>query len=289
MFVFPYVVGFLLEWLLNLFNNYFIALIAVTILLKIATMLLDAIGAKMSSKYTKLIPQVDAIKNSGGDVHQVEAELTELYKQNNIKTINFLAKPLATFINLCLITGFIKALFSPLTYMLRFPKEILTTLSTACGTGSQMAMLALFNSDSGVFASVLNSDYFQKLETMSHQMIVGGWDLSVIPTVKYLFWLPVIALTIRVVQIVMSAVYSYLMYKKFGGDVKKIKRGLIVNLITFAMFSTLVFAVPAGLSVYYITSSILNIFVSTFNFIKNMNPKTVEGDTIAISSVDNNL
>lgn len=269
MYLIPYAVGFLLELLLKLFNNYFTALLIVTVLLKIVTMLLDLAGAKASEKYTKLKPQVEAIKNGGGDVHQVEAGLTELYEKNNVKTINFLAKPIMTMLNLLLITGFIKALFSPLSYMLRFSKELLATLSVACGTSSQMNMLAMFNADSGVFATTLNASDFAKLEMLSKRMIVGGWDLSVVPTVKYLFWLPVIALTIRVLQIIMSSVYTYLMCKRYNGDMKRVKRGLIVNLVSFALFSTLVFTVPAGLSVYYITSSVLNIVVSTVAFLKD--------------------
>lgn len=274
MYLFPYVIGFALQGLINLFNNYFVALVVVAVVLKVITMLITNAGNKLSSKYKKLLPQIEKIKNTAGDVHQVEAGLTKLYEENGVKEINFFAGPVTTFIVVMLITGFIKALFSPLKYMYRFPKEILASLAEACGTGSQMSMLAMFNSDSTIFANVLNEQYYDKLSTLSNSMIVGGWDLSVVPSAKYLIWLPIIALTVRVLQIIISVVSSYVADKKNGTGTKKTKKDLVFSLISLALFSTLVFNVPAGLSVYYIISSVIDMFVSDYTFVKNMKKKT---------------
>lgn len=274
MYLFPYVIGFALQGLINLFNNYFVALVVVAVVLKVITMLITNAGNKLSSKYKNLLPQVEKIKNTAGDVHQVEAGLTKLYEENGVKEINFFAGPVTTFIVVMLITGFIKALFSPLKYMYRFPKEILASLAEACGTGSQMSMLAMFNSDSTMFANVLNEQYYDKLSTLSSSMIVGGWDLSVVPSAKYLIWLPIIALSVRVLQIIISVVSSYVADKENGTGTKKTKKNLVFSLISLALFSTLVFNVPAGLSVYYIISSVIDMFVSDYTFVKNMKKKT---------------
>lgn len=274
MYLFPYVIGFALQGLINLFNNYLVALVVVAVVLKVITMLITNAGNKLSSKYKKLLPQVEKIKNTAGDVHQVEAGLTKLYEENGVKEINFFAGPVTTFIVVMLITGFIKALFSPLKYMYRFPKEILASLAEACGTGSQMSMLAMFNSDSTIFANVLNEQYYNKLSTLSSSMIVGGWDLSVVPSAKYLIWLPIIALSVRVLQIIISVVSSYVADKENGTGTKKTKKNLVFSLISLALFSTLVFNVPAGLSVYYIISSVIDMFVSDYTFVKNMKKKT---------------
>lgn len=274
MYLFPYVIGFALQGLINLFNNYFVALVVVAVVLKVITMLITNAGNKLSSKYKKLLPQVEKIKNTAGDVHQVEAGLTKLYEENGVKEINFFAGPVTTFIVVMLITGFIKALFSPLKYMYRFPKEILASLAEACGTGSQMSMLAMFNSDSTIFANVLNEQYYNKLSTLSSSMIVGGWDLSVVPSAKYLIWLPIIALSVRVLQIIISVVSSYVADKENGTGTKKTKKNLVFSLISLALFSTLVFNVPAGLSVYYIISSVIDMFVSDYTLVKNMKKKT---------------
>lgn len=274
MYLFPYVIGFALQGLINLFNNYFVALVVVAVVLKVITMLITNAGNKLSSKYKKLLPQVEKIKNTAGDVHQVEAGLTKLYEENGVKEINFFAGPVTTFIVVMLITGFIKALFSPLKYMYRFPKEILASLAEACGTGSQMSMLAMFNSDSTIFVNVLNEQYYNKLSTLSSSMIVGGWDLSVVPSAKYLIWLPIIALSVRVLQIIISVVSSYVADKENGTGTKKTKKNLVFSLISLALFSTLVFNVPAGLSVYYIISSVIDMFVSDYTLVKNMKKKT---------------
>lgn len=274
MYLFPYVIGFALQGLINLFNNYFVALVVVAVVLKVITMLITNAGNKLSSKYKKLLPQVEKIKNTAGDVHQVEAGLTKLYEENGVKEINFFAGPVTTFIVVMLITGFIKALFSPLKYMYRFPKEILASLAEACGTGSQMSMLAMFNSDSTIFANVLNEQYYNKLSTLSSSMIVGGWDLSVVPSAKYLIWLPIIALSVRVLQIIISVVSSYVADKENGTGTKKTKKNLVFSLISLALFSTLVFNVPAGLSVYYIISSVIDMFVSDYTLVKNKKKKT---------------
>lgn len=274
MYLFPYVIGFALQGLINLFNNYFVALVVVAVVLKVITMLITNAGNKLSSKYKKLLPQVEKIKNTAGDVHQVEAGLTKLYEENGVKEINFFAGPVTTFIVVMLITGFIKALFSPLKYMYRFPKEILASLAEACGTCSQMSMLAMFNSDSTIFANVLNEQYYNKLSTLSSSMIVGGWDLSVVPSAKYLIWLPIIALSVRVLQIIISVVSSYVADKENGTGTKKTKKNLVFSLISLALFSTLVFNVPAGLSVYYIISSVIDMFVSDYTLVKNMKKKT---------------
>lgn len=275
MYLFPYVIGFALQGLINLFNNYFVALVVVAVVLKVITMLITNAGNKLSSKYKKLLPQVEKIKNTAGDVHQVEAGLTKLYEENGVKEINFFAGPVTTFIVVMLITGFIKALFSPLKYMYRFPKEILASLAETCGTGSQMSMLAMFNSDNTIFANVLNEQYYDKLSTLSNSMIVGGWDLSVVPSAKYLIWLPIIALTVRVLQIIISVVSSYVADKKNGTGTKKTKKDLVFSLISLALFSTLVFNVPAGLSVYYIISSVIDMFVSDYTLVKNKKKKTL--------------
>lgn len=275
MYLFPYVIGFALQGLINLFNNYFVALVVVAVVLKVITMLITNAGNKLSSKYKKLLPQIEKIKNTAGDVHQVEAGLTKLYEENGVKEINFFAGPVTTFIVVMLITGFIKALFSPLKYMYRFPKEILASLAEACGTGSQMSMLAMFNSDSTIFANVLNEQYYDKLSTLSNSMIVGGWDLSVVPSAKYLIWLPIIALSVRVLQIIISVVSSYVADKENGTGTKKTKKNLVFSLISLALFSTLVFNVPAGLSVYYIISSVIDMFVSDYTLVKNKKKKTL--------------
>lgn len=287
MYLFPYVIGFALQGLINLFNNYFVALVIVAVVLKVITMLITNAGNKLSSKYKKLLPQIEKIKNTAGDVHQVEAGLTKLYEENGVKEINFFAGPVTTFIVVILITGFIKALFSPLKYMYRFPKEILASLAEACGTGSQMSMLAMFNSDSTIFANVLNEQYYNKLSTLSNSMIVGGWDLSVVPSAKYLIWLPVIALTIRALQIIMSSVFSYVINKGTDRNIKKTVKSFIPNIISLAIFSTLVFNVPAGLSVYYIISSLLDMIVSVYNFVKTMNKtEKAEVDAETVETVE---
>lgn len=271
--IFSIAAGFFLRTLLELTHNYVLVVVIFTIAVKLITMPIEKLGTKASKKYTDLKPKIEKIKNSGLDVHGVEEALTKLYEENNIKYINVLAKPLSMVLTMIMFIGFVNAIYMPLTYILRFSKDTIASVQGVFGNLSELQLMEAFDISK---ASSLQPEVVSKISTLISSMTIGDWNLSKVPSVKYMLWLPIIALAIRIIAMGLSAVRT-LVYSKvdvnsldnpdyFLSVKKGIKRSLITDLVFFALFCTLVFSLPASLSIYWITSSAMGIIMLLIDF-----------------------
>ncbi len=264
--IFSIAAGYVLNFLLNITHNYLFAIIAFTILVRLITVPIEKLGARASKKYTDLKPQIEKIKNSGMDVHGVEDALVKLYEENHISYKHVFAKPLSMLLSMVLFVGFIGAVFSPLTYVLRFSKETIAGFQSVLGNLSELQIVEAFRGANVVDFS--DGAAVEKLTQFLENMTVFGVDLSRTPTVDYLLWLPILALALRILIIGLSALRMYV-FARFDENItpKVIRRGIIFDFVMFALFCTLAFTLPASLCVYWITSSVINLIISIVGFI----------------------
>lgn len=261
--IFSYLCGWLMQAFLLITKNHYIFAI---LLFMIANMIIcypvERWGKNKSKKYSDLKPEIGRIENSGGDVHQVEKELTELYDKHNISFWNVVAQPLSTLLGLFMLTGFFNAIMQPFKYILHLPKVDIALLAETFKTGNQTAILNILCGDMTLLpevsldAALKLGNYVEALNSPKF------FNLATIPTIKNLLWLPLVAVGMRLVQIGLTFLYSYLKTKHI-----KIS-SLVMQGVFFFMFLTFAFTAPSILCVYWILGTVMGLIQQIYLLIK---------------------
>lgn len=267
MFIFSRIAGFLIDALMQLFsNNYIITLCVFAVIVKAVTMPISIAGQKMSAKYKRLKPQIEEIKESGADVHEVERQLTELYDKHGVKTFNFLAGPSASALNFLVLVGFIKAIYQPLTYVLRLSPEEISTLAGIYNTASQTSILSAFIQSPSLAATAIPFENYNSLFAFAMGMTKSGWDLSQIPTAQYLLWLPILTLVIYFLKEGFSVFQTW--YFK-----KQISSSIIASTVSILLTAWFTFSLPAGMCVYWSAGAVVSLAINVFRFVRKYKQK----------------
>lgn len=267
MFIFSRIAGFLIDALMQLFsNNYIITLCVFAVIVKAVTMPISIAGQKMSAKYKRLKPQIEEIKESGADVHEVERQLTELYDKHGVKTFNFLAGPSASALNFLVLVGFIKAIYQPLTYVLRLSPEEISTLAGIYNTASQTSILSAFIQSPSLAATAIPFEDYNSLFAFAMGMTKFGWDLSQIPTAQYLLWLPILTLVIYFLKEGFSVFQTWYF-------TKQISSSIIASTVSILLAAWFTFSLPAGICVYWSAGAVVSLAINVFRFVRKYKQK----------------
>lgn len=268
MFIFSRIAGFLIDALMQLFsNNYIITLCVFAVIVKAVTMPISIAGQKMSAKYKRLKPQIEEIKESGADVHEVERQLTELYDKHGVKTFNFLAGPSASALNFLVLVGFIKAIYQPLTYVLRLSPEEISTLAGIYNTASQTSILSAFIQSPSLAATAIPFEDYNSLFAFAMGMTKSGWDLSQIPTAQYLLWLPILTLVVYLVKECFSVFQAWFFTRTMPTFT------IVMSAVSILFTAWFAFSLPAGMCVYWIAGAVVSLAIKIFMFFRKYKRK----------------
>lgn len=263
MFIFSRIAGFLIDALMQLFNNnYIITLCFFAVIIRAVTMPISIAGQKMSAKYKRLKPQIEEIKDSGADVHEVERRLTELYDKHGVKTVNFLAGPLSSLLNFLVLVGFIKAIYQPLTYVLRLSAEEIATLAGLYNTASQTSILSAFIQNPSLAATAIPFEDYNSLFAFAMGVTKSGWDLSQIPTAQYLLWLPILTLVVYLVKECFSVFQAWFFTRTMPTFT------IVMSAVSILFTAWFAFSLPAGMCVYWTAGAVVSLAIKIFMFFR---------------------
>ena len=270
------ILGKIMLFCYNLFNNYGIAIILFTLFSKIVLLPISIWIQKNSIKMVKMQPEINKIKiNYFGDKDRIAEEQTKVYKREKY---NAFASLLPLFVQILLLLGLVKIINQPLTYILNVDSEVASKAVQVAldnnesldaeSSSLEVSVVKDIHNDANIekYKEVMSEEDLQKIKDFD--MKFCGFDLGWIATVEkgIAIWIPIIAglsaLVLCVGQNIMNVLQAeQSAYNKYGMLVLSV--GLSLYLGAF---------VPAGVALYWTFS---NLFAVLQQWILNIciNPK----------------
>ena len=268
------ILGKIMQFCYNIFNNYGIAIILFTLFSKIVLLPISTWIQKNSIKMVKIQPEINRIKtNYFGDKDRIAEEQTKLYKKEKY---NAFASLFPLFIQILLLLALVKIINQPLTYILNVDGNITENLVKVAlenneqldeeSSALELAVVKDVQNDKNIekYMEVSSEDDIQKIKDINLDFL--GFDLGMIATVEkgIAIWIPIIAglsaFILCVGQNKMNVLQAeQSIYNKYGMMVLSV--GLSLYLGAF---------VPAGVALYWTFSNLfavlqqwlLNIFIN---------------------------
>lgn len=256
------VFGYLLNAIYNVVNNYGLAIIIFTIILKVVMLPVSIKQQRTLKKTSKLQAQVKEIqvKYSNDQVRQSQ-ELMDLYKRENMSPFSGCLGSIVQFI---IILSVFYLISSPLTYMKHVDPELLNKYTQQIQENTDEAIryreIAIIKEMSDVDEKVrLNMDFL-------------GLDLSDVPSQNYSDWKVFIIPGLYVLTSLLSMKLTTMLTKKTENKeiivqetpkekeedaMEEMNRQL--NLMMPIMTVSIALIAPLGLALYWLVSNLLMI------------------------------
>ena len=273
------ILGKIMHFCYNIFNNYGIAIILFTLFSKIVLLPISIWIQKNSIKMVRMQPEINRIKtNYFGDKDRIAEEQTKLYKKEKY---NAFASLFPLFIQILLLLALVKIINQPLTYILNIDENVTTNLVNVAlenneqleeeSSAIELAVVKDIHNDINTekYLEVTNEEEIQKIKDLN--LSFCGFDLGMIATVEkgIAIWIPIIAglsaLILCIGQNKMNVLQAeQSIYNKYGMMILSV--GLSLYLGAF---------VPAGVALYWTFSNLfavlqqwlLNIFINPKKYV----------------------
>lgn len=273
------ILGKIMQFCYNIFNNYGIAIILFTLFSKIVLLPISIWIQKNSIKMVRMQPEINRIKtNYFGDKDRIAEEQTKLYKKEKY---NAFASLFPLFIQILLLLALVKIINQPLTYILNIDENVTTNLVNVAlenneqleeeSSAIELAVVKDIHNDINTekYLEVTNEEEIQKIKDLN--LSFCGFDLGMIATVEkgIAIWIPIIAglsaLILCIGQNKMNVLQAeQSIYNKYGMMILSV--GLSLYLGAF---------VPAGVALYWTFSNLfavlqqwlLNIFINPKKYV----------------------
>lgn len=247
--------GYILSAIYSLVQNYGLAILIFTVVVKLIMMPLLAKQQKSMQQMQKVQPLLEkAQKKYANDKQKLQQETVKIYQENNVSPAGGC---LPLLIQFPIIIGLYQVITKPLQYILHLDVEVINkiadVLSMDSARTSQITIAnaitenaALIQEKVGVAVEAINFDFF-------------GLNLSLTPDLKFISWLWIIP--------ILSAITSYLVAiisKKLSGNTSAANEQMkTMNIIMPLMSGYFCFIMPAGVGVYWIASNIMQALQQT--------------------------
>ena len=249
--------GWLLKIIYDVVMNYGIALMLFTLVTKVILLPLAWKQKKSSIRMAAIQPLVNEInKKYANNMEKRQAELVRVQQENGVSAS---AGCLPMLIQLPILFGLINVIYEPLTHIARISSEAIAS-ATEIVTGMGIALsqyspestvLTTVRSNPELFSNVLTADQIAYIQDIN--MTFFGLDLTQIPSIKQPSLLWIIPILSIVSMLASQIIMTKLNGQKMDGAMKWMP---IYTVLMFGYFS---FAMPAGVTVYWIFSSVFGI------------------------------
>ncbi len=266
--------GFVLRELYNWVGNYGVALILLTLIARIIMLPLSIKQQKSTAKMQRLQTKVRKIQQQyAGDQKKIQEETQALYAREGTNPMSMGCLPLV--LQLPIIYGLIGAIYHPLQYVLNIPKEHIEALSEAVkkvveiSTQNSRTIELQIIEHADKLVGIVPDDVFAKISEFNFEFL--GISLGQVPSIKHFDKLWLIPILSFVSQMA-SSIFMYLRQREQNPEMSK---NPSMGCMTFGMplFSLyFTFQFPAGIGVYWITSSVIA-FVQTVVLNSIFSPK----------------
>ena len=249
--------GMILKLIYDVVSNYGLALFLFTLVTRIILLPLDWKQKKSSIRMAAIQPMINDInKKYANNMQKRQEELMRVQQENGISASSGC---LPMLIQLPILFGLINVIYQPLTHLAKLSKEAIaaaTTIAEGLGVAfsrysPESSILTAVRNNPDAFSSVLTADQIAYIQDINMSFL--GLDLTVIPSIKEpgLIWIiPILSVaTMLGSQIIMMKLQG----QKMEGPMRW------MPIYTTLMFGYFAFAMPAGVTVYWIYSSVLSI------------------------------
>lgn len=287
--------GYILNALYNLFNNYGIAIILFSILLRIILIPITIKQQKTMKKTTKLQQEMNNIREKyKNNPEKLNQETIELYKRENLSPFSGC---LSAILQLVIILAVFWMVSQPLTYMKKVQnselfneyKQKIEEQSNTKSTYKEIAVIEMVESDYKELINYLNDENIEnreELETRKNQleelrinMEFLGLDLSKVPTQSLNDWkvyvIPVLYVITSFISIRLS---TKTQNSQNSSETKSEEQESIEQMNKSMSYMMPIMSIsiaaiaPLGLALYWLVSNVLMIF-ERFIINKFMNSK----------------
>lgn len=258
-----YPLGWIMWLLYKVVNNYGIALVLFTVLIRVALFPLSVKQQKSSAKMQVFQPKIQEIqKKYANNKEKQQEELMKLYEQHGY---NPMGGCLPSLIQMILLFGIIYVIYYPLTHILHLDSATITSLTdilTANAenlgktTGSMYAQLgvisAIQNPETvGLFSSI-SPEIIAEIQNFKYTLF--GLYLGTVPTWNSMLVLvPILSGVTALATSIVSMKLTPGMDQQQGGMMKGMMYFMPIMSVWIA------FSVPCGIGIYWIISNLLAI------------------------------
>ena len=264
--------GWALSLLYNWTGNYLVALLVITVVLRLILLPFSIKQQKNSAKQMRLQAKVNKIRakyagQSGREVQmKISEETQELYRREGFSASSMGCGSMA--LQMIVMMGLYNAIYSPLKYVLHLSEDVIATLTeayTAVGgadtTGRvQLGILTKFTEITGKLPAGFDQTITDSIRTFKETFSIFGIDLTQTPSEFKTLGEPILLLipVLAGLTAFLSAGFTYLKQRKTNPEMAK---NPTMGCMTFmSPVISIVFAVtlPAGIGFYWIISNILS-------------------------------
>ena len=256
-------------------GSYVLAILLLTIVIKLALLPVTIKQQKNSAKQTRLNAKVNRIRQKYANNQQkAQQEIQALYQREGFGAANMGCMPMA--IQMLVMIGLYGVMYTPISSVLRFSSEKMEAMkkimATVIETGDknsrsanmyEIAILKNYKGYEGKLSEVLNAEDFADLADFAEKFKFLGLDLSVTPDAKdpSAYWLiPILSC----ITALLSSVYMYLKQRKQNPEMTKNPAMGCMTFMSPAMSLMFTFMFPTGVGVYWIISNILSFIQQVF-------------------------
>ena len=257
------ILGDIMAFCYNIFNNYGLAIILFTFISKIVLLPVSIWVQKNSIKMVKMQPDINKINiKYFGDKDTIADETSKLYKKEKY---NALASLIPLVIQIVLLMGLVEVINHPMDYILNFNQEttnkvievVLDTHQDVDKDSSSKQLVAVNdikdNKNIEKYDEVLTNEEKEKIKSLDMNFL--GFDLSWVATQKGgIAWLiPLIAGISALILCIGQNVMNVLQKEQSNWN----KYGMLILSVGLSLY--LGTFVPAGVALYWTASNLLAI------------------------------
>ncbi|MDD6187847.1 MAG: membrane protein insertase YidC [Oscillospiraceae bacterium] len=249
--------GFILRWIYNLVGNYGMSLLIFTVLMKIVLIPISVKQKKSSIRTAAFSPMIQQIqKKYANDPAKQQEELARLQQDHNFSMTGGCG---TMAVQMIVLIGLIQVVYRPLQYIIGLSGDVIDRMKPIAE--GILVSLSKYSPESGIiaavrqspqsFAGIVDAETIRKISSFDFTFL--GLDLTVTPSFKVLngLWLiPIISVVLMLIQ---QTVTMKMTGQKMEGPMK------FMPIWSAAMFLYFGFIMPAGVSIYWIFSSIVGI------------------------------
>ena len=272
--------GWIIEQIYHLVSNYGLSIIIFTVLFKLVLLPLNIKSQKAMKKQQKIQPLLAEVqKKYANDKEKLQQETMKLYKENGV---SMTGGCLPMLIQLPILFGLYRVIYAPLKYLLGVD---VTSADAISRVGELKDAIIAAGENIGNLASTANdlilknsqiqvSQWAQKLNGASDPWAINfnfcGLDLSNVPTkaIGYitsgnLDWSIILLLLIPILAVIAAVVTNKITMAQSGQNnsenetANQMSKSMSLMMPVMTGFFTL--TLPAGLGIYWIISSVMQI------------------------------
>ena len=257
--------GWIMSRIYEIVGNYGVTLILFTLVTKLLMLPLTIKQKKSMIRMNAFQPLIQNIqKKYANDPAKQNEELAKLQNEHGFSMTSG-CLPLA--IQMPILFGLIDVIYKPLRYIVGVPASLIgdaknpgvlwemtaKTVEKMSSYTPQTDIIKAIKADPSAFASVLESDVIAKVQAFDFTFL--GLDLTATPSLKVingLLLIPVFSVIFMILQQVVT--------QKLSGQ-ESTSQTKTMLLFSTAMFLYFSFVIPAGVSIYWIFSSVFAILI----------------------------